>query len=94
MKGMLSNNKFLEQGNKRVLRWSLWLDGYDFDIEYKPGKDNCIVDLLKFWGFNCNLENECVPAMMGSPFYMSFSSLTPMVVVHAYPSSRRYYSSY
>jgi len=46
MKGMLSNHILLKQGNNRVLRWSLWLDGYDFDIEYKPGKDNCIVDLL------------------------------------------------
>lgn len=38
MKGMLTNHKLLEQGNNRVLRWSLWLDGYDFTIEYKPGK--------------------------------------------------------
>jgi hypothetical protein len=46
MKGMLSNHIFLEQGNNKVLRWSSWLDGHDFDIEYKPGKYNCIVDLL------------------------------------------------
>jgi hypothetical protein len=47
----------------------------------------------KFWGFNCNPENERVPTMMGSPFYMSFNSLPPMAVAHASPSSRRYYSS-
>jgi hypothetical protein len=46
MKGMLSNQSLLEQGNNRVLRWSLWLDGFDFEIHYKPGKDNCIADLL------------------------------------------------
>ena len=46
MKGMLSNKRLLEQGNNRVLRWSIWLEGYDFDIEYKPGKENCLADLL------------------------------------------------
>jgi hypothetical protein len=46
MKGMLSNQRLLEQGNNRILRWSLWLDGFDFEIHYKPGKDNCVADLL------------------------------------------------
>jgi hypothetical protein len=46
MKGMLSNHRLLEQGNNRILRWSLWLEGYDFEIEYKPGKENCLADLL------------------------------------------------
>jgi hypothetical protein len=46
MKGMLSNQRLLEQGNNRILRWSLWLDGFDFEIQYKPGKDNCVADLL------------------------------------------------
>jgi hypothetical protein len=45
-KGMLFNQCLLEQGNTRTLRWSLWLDGFDFEIHYKPGKDNCIADLL------------------------------------------------
>lgn len=36
----------LEQANHRILRWSLRLDGYDFDIEYKVGKYNYVVDLL------------------------------------------------
>jgi hypothetical protein len=47
----------------------------------------------KFWGFNCNPENERVPTMMGSPFYRSFNSLPPMAATHASPSSGRYYSS-
>jgi hypothetical protein len=32
--------------NNRILRWSLWLDGFDFDIHYKSRKENCIADLL------------------------------------------------
>ena len=43
---MLTNQRLLEQGNKRILRWSLWIDGFDFDIHYKPGKENYIADLL------------------------------------------------
>jgi len=46
MKGMLQNKRLLEQGNSRVLRWALWLDGYDFDIIYKVGKENYLVDLM------------------------------------------------
>jgi hypothetical protein len=46
MKGMLSKHKLLEQGNNIVLRWSLWLDGYDFEIEYKPSKDNCLANII------------------------------------------------
>jgi hypothetical protein len=30
MQGMLSNQRLLEQGNNRILRWSLWLDAFDF----------------------------------------------------------------
>jgi hypothetical protein len=46
MKGMLSNQQLLEQGNNIILRWSLWLDGFDFDTQYKPRKVNYIADLL------------------------------------------------
>jgi hypothetical protein len=46
MKGILSNQILLDQGNNIVLHWSLWPTVYDFDIEYKLGKDNCITNLL------------------------------------------------
>lgn len=46
MKGMLSNRKLLEQGNSRVLRWALWLEGFDFDIIFKAGSENYLADML------------------------------------------------
>lgn len=46
MKGMLKDKRLLKQGNSRIMRWDLWLDGYDFDIVYKAGKENYLVDLM------------------------------------------------
>lgn len=46
MKGMLSNKRLLEQGNSRILRWTLWFDGFDFDIIYESGKEICLADML------------------------------------------------
>ena len=46
MKGMLTNKKLLERGSSRVLRWALWLDGFDFEIAYKAGTENCLADIL------------------------------------------------
>ena len=43
---MLQNKRLLEQGNSRIMRWALWLDGYDFDIIYKVGKENYLADLM------------------------------------------------
>lgn len=30
----------------RLTRWALTLSSYDYCIEYKPGKDNCVADML------------------------------------------------
>ena len=46
MKGMLTKKKLLEQGSTRVLRWALWLEGFDFDIVYKSGAENYLADML------------------------------------------------
>jgi hypothetical protein len=46
MKGMLHNHWLLEQGNSQVLRCALWLDGFDFDIIYKYGSENYLVNML------------------------------------------------
>lgn len=46
MKGKSSNKILLEQGHSIILRWALWLEGFDFDIVYKDIKENYLVDLL------------------------------------------------
>lgn len=46
MKSILANKKLLEQGNTRILRWALWLEGFDFDIVYKSGDENYLADML------------------------------------------------
>ena len=56
MKGILSNKRLLEQGSTRVLRWALWLDGFDFDIVYKSGAENYLADMLTREGAPKNKE--------------------------------------
>ena len=46
MKQMLANKRLLEEGSTRVLRWALWLEGFDFDIVYKSGAENYLADML------------------------------------------------
>lgn len=46
MKIILANKRLLEQESTRLLRWALWLDGFDFDIVYKSGAENYLVDIL------------------------------------------------
>jgi len=42
----LENRRLLEQGSTRLLRWALWLDGFDFDIVYKSSAENYLADML------------------------------------------------
>jgi len=46
MKGIFSNKRLLEQGNTRILRLALWLEGFDFNIVYKSGDENYLADML------------------------------------------------
>ena len=51
---MLSNTRLLEQGNSRIIRWALWLEGFDFYIVYKVGKENYLRELLTREGEKSN----------------------------------------
>jgi ribosomal protein S7 len=76
MKGMLKNHRLLEQGNNRVLRWSLWLDGYDFVIIYKLGKKNCVADLLTKEGKDILQQSTRMPEI--KMFHKALSSSKPV----------------
>ena len=42
----LKNIRGSDEGSKRVNRWRIYLEGYNFDIEYKPGKHHGNADGL------------------------------------------------
>lgn len=44
-KALLSHAK-LKSANTRLMRWSMFLQQYNFTLNYKPGKDNIIADLM------------------------------------------------
>lgn len=46
MVGMIRNKILLEQGNNRILIWSLLLDCFKFEIEYRKGKENYLANFL------------------------------------------------
>lgn len=46
MPGIFKNENLMAKNNSRILKWFVWLQNFDFDIEYKPGYLNCLVDML------------------------------------------------
>lgn len=75
MKGILSNKKLLEQGNTKILRWALWLEGVDFDIVYKSGAENYLADMLTREG-----APEIKDIKMFKPLYKGESSSSKSAV--------------
>ena len=50
-------------------KWLLKLLGYNFDIQYKPGKENTVVDALS------RLPFEATLATLSVPFVLDFKEL-------------------
>ena len=46
MPGIFRNENLMAENNSRILKWFIWLSNFDFDIVYKPGYLNCLVDML------------------------------------------------
>ena len=46
MPGILKNENLMAENSSRILKWFIWLSNFDFDIVYKPGYLNCLVDML------------------------------------------------
>ncbi|CEM37263.1 unnamed protein product [Vitrella brassicaformis CCMP3155] len=59
--------KFAQDGNRKLQRWSLMLQDYDFVFRYRPGKRHTDVDALSR---PCGQENnECVPVSSDADTY-------------------------
>jgi hypothetical protein len=43
---MLKSEKLLTESHSRIQNWIIWLDNFDFIVQYKPGLLNCLDDLL------------------------------------------------
>ena len=48
--------------SKRVRRWRLLLEGYDYEFIYTPGKDNVVADMLSRYPI-INVNQEDVAGM-------------------------------
>lgn len=46
MPGIFKNENLMAENNSRILKWFVWLQNFDFDIKYKTGYLNCLVDML------------------------------------------------
>ncbi len=57
---MINANRELANNNVRIIRWAVWLEGYDFGIEHNPGYLNCVADLLTREVVDPQLKEEAV----------------------------------
>ena len=46
MPRIFKNENLMAENNSRILKWFIWLQNFDFDIVYKLGYLNCLVDML------------------------------------------------
>ena len=46
MQGIFKNDNVMVENNSRILKWFVWLHNFDFDIVYKPGYLNCLVNMF------------------------------------------------
>ena len=44
--GIFKNENIKAKNSSRILKWFLWLQKFDFEIVYKQGYLNCVVDML------------------------------------------------
>jgi len=59
----------------------------------EPYQPPCYKVISTYYGDECIPDNELIPAMQGSPFYRSFSSLPPFSSDHSSPPASHDYNS-
>lgn len=62
-------------------------------VPVKPWEPSCYKISSKYFGSTCVPEDELIPAMIGSPFYESFSGLPPFSSDHSSPPTSHEYNS-
>ena len=46
MPRIFKNENLMVENSSKILKWFLWLQNFDFEIVYKPGYLNFVVDML------------------------------------------------
>jgi hypothetical protein len=81
---MLKSEKILTDSHTRIQKWVVWLENFDFDVEYKPGYLNCLANML-----TREAEQPVLAMMSAGPSNKGKSPMTPEELAKEQDSTRK-----